>query len=224
MLQTFTASDELLRVLNELMKVPSLADFRLVGGTALSFLQGHRMSDDIDLFASVEYGSVNFASIERDVREVFPSVVNDDEILNLPKDLENNFGLHLHIGTDQEASIKTDVLNWTTCDFIFPVLEIDSIRLASFEEIALMKLDTISRGGRKKDFWDMSEIFESTTLQELLELYPKKYPYFGVDDVVKGMTDFTKAEKMPDPICLKGKAWANIKLEMEEAIIKLPKL
>ena len=65
MLQTFTASDELLRVLNELMKVPSLTDFTLVGGTALSFLQGHRMSDDINLFASVEYGTVDFASIEK---------------------------------------------------------------------------------------------------------------------------------------------------------------
>jgi hypothetical protein len=32
-----------------------------------------------------------------------------------------------------------------------------------------MKLDAISRGGRKKDFWDLSEILETHSFDELLE-------------------------------------------------------
>jgi hypothetical protein len=47
MLKTFTTSEELFQVLKELMKIPSLKDFRLVGGTALSLLHGHRKSEDI---------------------------------------------------------------------------------------------------------------------------------------------------------------------------------
>lgn len=62
MLHTSTTSEELLQILKVLMKIPSLKQFRLVGGTALSLLRGHRISDDIDLFSSEEYGSVDFKS------------------------------------------------------------------------------------------------------------------------------------------------------------------
>lgn len=35
---------------------------------------------------------------------------------------------------------------------------IDGIRLASIDDIVAMKIDTISRGGRKKDFWDIHKL------------------------------------------------------------------
>lgn len=129
MLKTFTTGDELFHVLKELMKIPSLKKFRLVGGTALSLLQGHRKSEDIDLFTFQPYGSVDFTAIEHDISRKFQSVVNDDRILGLTPHLENHFGLHLHIGTGKEAVIKTDVLNWAS-DFIFPAIEVDGIRIS----------------------------------------------------------------------------------------------
>lgn len=45
------------------------SDFRLVGGTALSLLRGHRMSIDIDLFTDAEYGTINFEAIDLFLRE-----------------------------------------------------------------------------------------------------------------------------------------------------------
>lgn len=219
MLHTSTTSEELLQVLRTLMKVPSLNSFRLVGGTALSLLRGHRMSEDIDMFASVEYGSIDFEAIENEVRGLFQTVVNDNDIFGIQ--IENNIGLHLHIGIRENPSVKTDILNWTTAEFIYPVLEIDEIRFATVEEIALMKLDTISRGGRKKDFWDMSEILDTYKLQDLLARYPAKYPYSEVQDVINGMTNFQVADQVPDPICLKQKHWDLVKMEMQEAVISL---
>jgi hypothetical protein len=93
------------------------------------------------MFASVVYGSLNFVAIENDIRGVIPYVINDDSILNLPVDLDNNFGLHLHLGMADETLIKADILNWTEAEFIYTVLEIENIRFATIEEIALMKLD-----------------------------------------------------------------------------------
>ena len=197
------------------MTLPSLANFRLVGGTALSLLQGHRKSEDIDIFTYQPYGSIDFKKIETDIAGLFAYVHNDDVLAGI-EPIENNRGLHLHVGETEESSIKADILNWAD-DFLDPVIEIDGIRLATFEEIALMKLDAISRGGRKKDFWDLSEIIEHKSLSSLLELYPKKYPYYSLDDVRNGLTNFDIAEKMPDPICLKGKHWDLIKSEMIEA-------
>ncbi len=49
--------------LEVLMGMQSLDSFRLVGGTALSLLIGHRMSIDIDMFTDAPYGSVDFTLI-----------------------------------------------------------------------------------------------------------------------------------------------------------------
>ena len=127
MLQTATTSDELFSVLKDLMKVPSLESFRLVGGTALSLQLGHRISEDIDLFASED----------------------DDAILGL-QNIENNTGLHLHIGSSKQESIKTDILNWTISAWLDPVKEIDGIRFATIEEIAWMKLEVVARRKKKR--------------------------------------------------------------------------
>jgi len=219
MLKKFTASPELLHVLDRLMQMPCLNDFRLVGGTALSLLRGHRRSDDIDLFTYKEYGSISFNDIEEQLKLEFPVVLNNDDNFPALKSLDNNYGLHLFIG-DQNTPIKVDLLNWND-DFLFPFQEMENIRLATIEEIATMKLDVISRGGRKKDFWDLSEILETHLLSSLISLYEKKYPYYEVQLVIKGLTDFTIADDMPDPICFKGKHWELIQQEMKQEVQRL---
>lgn len=221
MLHTSTASGELVLILKILMRITSLDSFRLVGGTGLSLLRGHRVSEDIDLFAALEYGSINFESIEHDIKQVINTLVNDDKIFGLKHIANNTLGLHLHLGVGEHASVKVDILNWTDGEFIFPIQKIEGIRFATIEEIALMKLATISRGGRKKDFWDMSEIFETHNLKSLLELYQTKYPYFETQEVIDGMTNFTLADMSPDPICLKQKHWDLVKTEMLAAVTSL---
>lgn len=48
---------------------------------------------------------------------------------------------------------------------------IDGIRLASIDDIVAMKIDTISRGGRKKDFWDIHKLMENRDLDEIWTSY-----------------------------------------------------
>lgn len=129
--------------------MPVLFPFRLVGGTALSLLKGHRISVDIDLFTGHTYGSTNFTAIEDEIKKSFPFVENPDDEFPKIKTMENNNGLHLIIGMDAERSVKTDILYWE--EFLFDAIEIEGIRMATEEEIGTMKLDVISRGGRKKD-------------------------------------------------------------------------
>lgn len=211
MLYTKSTGKELLEVLRKLMSLELLADFRLVGGTALSLLRGHRISEDIDMFTYQEYGAVDFIAVENEIKQAFPYLWNTSD--EFPELKENKTGLHLYIGEDKKSAVKVDILNWND-PFYFEQKIIDGIRLATLEEIATMKLDTISRGGRKKDFWDLSEILESYTLSALMELYQKKYEYYDIAEVKKGLTDYAVAEKMPDPICLKGKTWETIKQQI----------
>ena len=70
----------------------------------------------------------------------------------------------------------------------------------------------------ENDFWDLVEIFEDYSLGHLLKVYEQKYPYHDLEDIKKGLTDFTKAEEVPDPICLRRRTWELVKKRiMEEA-------
>ena len=52
MLHIKTVEPHTFSILKELMTIPELLNFSLVGGTALSLLYGHRMSIDLDLFSN----------------------------------------------------------------------------------------------------------------------------------------------------------------------------
>jgi len=185
----------------------------VVGGTALSLLLGHRMSVDIDMFTDKEYGTTDFGVIETPVRGAFAYVENTDDRVPGLRNLENNYGLHLYVGLSEDEPIKTDILYWDT-EYVYDMIKEDGIRLASLEEIAAMKLDAISRGGRKKDFWDLVELMDTFTLQEMLDTYQPKYPYNAIQDVYRGLSDFSTAEEVPDPICLRGRNWEDIKAQV----------
>lgn len=171
------------------------------------------------MFTDKTYGTTDFATIEAEIKKIFPFVENPDDDFPAIKALENNRGLHLGIGLDEEHSVKTDILYWD--DFLFDAVEIEGIRMAREEEIGAMKLDVVSRGGRKKDFWDLVEIFEDYSLEHLLKVYEQKYPYHNIEDVKKGLVNFASAEEVPDPICLKGRSWEGIKSRMIEEANKL---
>lgn len=51
MLYTNTVEPNTLALLKQLMTIPELNDFYLVGGTCLSLRYGHRKSIDLDLFS-----------------------------------------------------------------------------------------------------------------------------------------------------------------------------
>ncbi|RYZ61104.1 MAG: nucleotidyl transferase AbiEii/AbiGii toxin family protein [Chitinophagaceae bacterium] len=210
MLHKQTTSPELFQVLKILMSLPELSSFRLVGGTALSLLRGHRISEDIDMFTDQTYGTTDFVAIEQVIKEKFPVVDNYADAFPRLKAMENNLGLYLYVGSNEQDLIKTDILYWDA-PFLFGALAEEGIRLASVEEIGAMKLDVISRGGRKKDFWDLVEILPDYSLPHLLRVYKEKYPYNDLADVKRGLSDFLAAEEGPDPICLRKRTWESVK-------------
>tara|TARA_R110002049_G_scaffold277932_2_gene456549 strand:- start:15405 stop:15740 length:336 start_codon:yes stop_codon:yes gene_type:complete len=97
----------------------------------------------------------------------------------------------------------------------------DNIRMATIEEIVAMKLDVIQRGGRKKDFWDLHELFNSYNVDQMLHLHEQRYPY-GHDHglILKNFVDFSQADDDFDPICYMGKHWEFIKDDIIEIIRK----
>ena len=74
------------------------------------------------------------------------------------------------------------------------------------------------RNGCKKDFWDIHELMEDYSLEEMLDLHEKRYTYSHDRKlIIRKLTDFQLADDDFEPICLKGKHWELIKLDLTEA-------
>jgi len=201
-----TNSQQLLSILKSLMAAKEFNTFRLVGGTALSLLRGHRESNDIVLFSEAPYDSIDFGAINTFLCNTFSYVDTNDYKVVGP-------GKSYYIGNSEEDCVKLDL--FYTDKFIQDIIQIDGIRLATFEEIIAMKIDVISRGGRIKDFSDIHELKDDYSIKEMLALHKQRNPYtHDGDQIRRNITNFENADNDFDPICLKGKLWEIIKFDM----------
>ena len=180
--------------------------FRLVGGTALSFYRGHRESVDIDLFSDAPYDSIDFSAIEAFLHKTYLYVdTNENKAVGI--------GKSYYIGNNKYDCVKLDL--FYTDKFIQDINIIDGIRLATVEEIIAMKIDVISRGGRKKDFWDIHELKDNYSIEKMFAIHKQRYPYtHDGDQIRRYFVNFENADDDFDPICLKGKHWEIIKLDI----------
>lgn len=211
MLYYSTVSPDLKSVLKIVMDSDILKPFRLVGGTSLSLQLGHRISTDIDLFTDSDYGSLNFEDIETFLKSKFSFIVFSSEL--------TSFGKSYFIGSSENNAVKLDV--FYSDPFIDDELLIDNIRLASLKDITAVKIEVIQNGGRKKDFWDLHELLNYFSLQEMLAFHKIRYPFTHDSDlIIKNFTNFQIADDDFEVLCLKGKHWEVIKSDFENLIKK----
>lgn len=75
-------------------------------------------------------------------------------------------GRTYYIGYDKDNIIKLDLM-YENDQFLNDEELNDDIRMASIKEIAVMKIDAIAAGGRKKDFWDLHYLLFGRTVKKL---------------------------------------------------------
>lgn len=142
-----------------LSEIDELKHCRLVGGTALSLLFGHRLSVDIDLFTDQEYQTLDFQSFIEQFKKRFPYVETS------PIDMVG-MGKMFYVGNSPQEKIKVDV--FYTEPFISKGIPIEKgLPIASLEDIIPMKLSAVMSRGSRKDFWDLHEILERFSLEEI---------------------------------------------------------
>jgi hypothetical protein len=205
-----TATPLLQSSLRLMMSAAIFDAFRLVRGTSLSLQLGHRISLDIDLFTDAAYGTIDFEAIASFLHQNFSYV-------DASKDGLIGIGKSYIIGKSEHESLKLDI--YYTDPYIRKALIVDNIRLAVIEDIVAMKVDVVQRGGRKKDFWDLHELLDKFSIDEMLNLHAERYPYAHDQAIIrKNFTDFEIADNDFEPVCLQGKYWELIKLDFMEAL------
>jgi hypothetical protein len=198
MLHLETVDGRSFAILKELMLLPELQEFSLVGGTALSLLYGHRISVDIDLFNNSKF---NNEIVTGALRNKYQADFIMEESNNLA-----HFGIFCYIG-----DLKVDIVR-TPHPLIRPIVEIDGIRMFSTEDIIAMKVQAILGRGKKKDFWDIAELLKHFTVKDFVELHKQKYSTQNLlISVPQAMVYFDDADESEDPISLKNQTWESVK-------------
>ncbi len=202
MLQTQTVVPDLLELLEKLMKDHFFDNFILVVGTSLALQLGHRNSVYINIFGNqsidkhiFEEKLKKFGTIEikQSTKNIFISSVND---------------------------IKVDFVNYNY-PLLKPFSTIESIRLASLEDIAAMKLNAIMGCGSRKDFIDLFFLLKVFSMSEILKFYTDKYSDDSKFLVLKSLVYFSDADIQPQPQMFKDFSWETCKKTIIEAVLKL---
>lgn len=192
MLQSTTVDPRTLAILKQLMSMPALQSFNLVGGTALSLQIGHRISIDLDLFSYQDFVNDNIIRALEPLGEL--TVVVDN-----PPFLQMRLN-----------EVKLDFLKYPY-PFIQKYQEVEGVRLVAIEDIGTMKLNAIGRRGAKKDFFDLYFLLERFTLAQLVERFTQTLPNVDVFHILKSLTYFDDAEKELNPEMLIKVNWQTVK-------------
>jgi Nucleotidyl transferase AbiEii toxin, Type IV TA system len=197
-----TVSKNLLATLNALMKDTRLADFVLVGGTALSLQVGHRMSADIDMFCPAHFNKEELRRYLIERQGLRLSTISD-------------IALHGFIG-----NVKVDFVHYENA-FLYPAKLEEGIRMASLEDIAVMKLEAITNTqNRLKDYVDIAFLSEHVPLAKMLEGFKKK---FGEDETyaLRSLSTFNRVNAKDDIFLMRGMfEWKKVIERISEMIDK----
>lgn len=203
MLHVETVEPHTFSVLNQLMKMPELKGFSLVGGTALSLLFGHRQSVDLDLFSHQPFDN---ETIIKAFKRKFKSAFDN-------RTATPQFGIFCFVN-----EVKIDLVRHPH-SLIRPQQEIEGVRMVSTEDIIAMKVQAVLGRGRKKDFWDISELLNHFSVGDFVKFHKEKYSTQNLlITVPQAITYFADAEESEDPISIKGQTWRGVQDFISEKV------
>ena len=192
MLCLSTIEPSTLELLKKLQQLPELRDTRLVGGTALALQLGHRKSIDLDFF-----GTINC-----DTQELVDAIKSVATLTILKE------SPHIHIYLID--GIKVDIVNYKY-PWLDEVVLKQGIRMASFKDIAAMKITAVVGRATKKDFIDIAFLLRHFSLDEILSFYSLKYNDGSIFMAMKSLAYFDDAENEPMPDMFVNQSWEQIK-------------
>ena len=202
MLYTKAVYPNTLQLLKELQSLQSLEKYSLARGTALVLYFGHRISVDLDFFINKPF---NTDKIIQEINLLYKKT--NITILSLS---ENSISLII-------KDVKVDILAHQY-PLINEINEVDGLFLYSKEDIIAMKLNALANRGSKKDFFDIYEVLQIYSLQDVLAFFVEKYKNNDPLYIVRSLAYFDDAEKDLEPIMIKKYDWEKVKSFLNKTI------
>ncbi len=199
MLQYKVVDKPTLDLLNKINESVLFQNYRLVGGTALALIHGHRKSIDLDFFGNEKIDTEDLLTFLQSigiVREFKTSKKIDSLFLN---------------------EVKIDIVFYPYEWIDNPLVE-DNLRLASSKEIAAMKMAAIINRGSKKDFIDLNELLKIFTLNQILDFYLQKFSDSSLFFALKSIIFFDDADEQEMPFMFHNTSWQTMKNNIKKAL------
>jgi predicted nucleotidyltransferase component of viral defense system len=203
MLQTSTVAPDTLELLIKLQSIPELTETRLVGGTALTFHLGHRLSVDLDLFGNFE-------------QSILTETLRAEDFNQFNVFFENKVIKHYQIN-----QVKVDIVKYDKYPWLDALIEEKQIRVAGLKDIAAMKIAAITNRGSKKDFIDLFFLLKLFHLKEIINFYMTKYTDTTAFLAFRSLVYFEDAEKDEMPKMLIPVMWEDVKDKISLEVKKM---
>ncbi len=190
-----------IQILKQLTDSIQLSDYYMAGGTALSLQMGLRKSVDFDFFVPHSFDT---EGLFRQIRNIF-----HDETVSVIEVNSDTCNMDV-------SGVRVSFFKYT-CGMLQPVVrtgDMENLRLASPEDIAVMKASAIGGRGAKKDFFDLYFILNRRKISPedlakgLYRKYGKDHDFFYIG---MGLGYFTDAEKEDLPETFVQYNWNQIK-------------
>ncbi len=203
MLHTEAVEPGTFSLLKKLMTLPSLQPFNLVEGTALALRFGHRSSIDLDIFFHEKF---DHTKIENELQLEFGKDFSHESG-------HKKFGIFCYI-----QKIKIDIVYFPHLPIAEFVTE-DNVRMYNNADIAAMKIQAILGRAQKKDFWDLHELLQHYSLQQIMDWHKQKYPnQMLAISIPNAISYFTEADESETPLSFKGQNWGKVKEDIKQVV------
>jgi len=181
-----------------------LENFYLAGGTGLALRFGHRLSRDLDFFASDAF---------------------DEQRLLQGMQRLPGFSLTATAPQTVHAVVQGTKVSFLGYPYpvLFPPVPYLKVPVADPRDIACMKISAIASRGARRDFVDLYVAAQRLGLAELLRLFDRKFvqTHYSKLHILKSLTFFEDAEKEPMPHLLLPLEWDEI---MRFFLLEVPRL
>jgi hypothetical protein len=181
--------------------------FYLAGGTALALQLGHRTSLDFDFYTGEKV----------DWKKLYEQIVavGGQNIVN------------------NEGTLHGEINSVSVSGFYYPypliseLVDFETLKLASVEDIAAMKVIAVIQRARQRDFFDMYFLLKLLGLDKVLQAVYKKYPWYEENNqiIFKALTYFEEAENDDDlsrvNIIDKSATWEQVKSYLRSEVVRV---
>jgi predicted nucleotidyltransferase component of viral defense system len=97
--------------------------------------------------------------------------------------------------------------------------ELDFKNMDNIADISAMKIQAILGRAKKKDFWDLYELLQHYSLQQLIDWHKQKYPsQMLAISIPHAITYFAEAEESETPVSFKNQTWGQIKKGISKSV------
>jgi hypothetical protein len=192
--------------LEKIKSLPFLADYYLAGGTVVALYYGHRLSFDLDFFSPKPTSSMLITSQLKNLGELSVDTQEEGTWLGMLDKTKLSFFVYPYAQIAEEE-------NW------------NSVRLASKQDLACMKMEAIASRGIKRDFIDMYYLTQEIGLEGILSVARSKFSEANISEIhfLRSLVYFEDADLSEEPIMLVPYDWDDIKRYFENEVLAITK-